>query len=271
MNPEPLRWARTAALRLAGPLDWLWRQARGGGRAALPPLWLRRHTGPVGDFESAAAGMVRLLEELELLPVSGTVLDCGCGAGAMAAALEGRLGEDGRYVGFDVHAPSIRWCRRRFASDGRLTFALADVASAYGSPRGAPASGYRFPIDDGGAGLVLAKSLFTHLLRDDAAHYLREIRRALRPGSPALVTAFLFDETGPAMDAVRREFPHEDPEARGRVRFRLRARPTAAVAYARAELEGLVERAGLRVQWLRPGFYPGVSPVRGQDTLLLGH
>src|SRR5262249_3441745 len=153
--------------------------------------------------------------ELGLLPPAGPVLDCGCGPGAMAAALAGRLGEQDRYVGFDVHAPSIRWCRRRFAADPRLRFELAEVASAYGSPRGAPASGYRFPIEDGGAGLVLAKSLFTHLTRDDAAHYLREIRRALRPGGPALVTAFLFDETAPDLTAVRREFPYEDPGTSG--------------------------------------------------------
>jgi SAM-dependent methyltransferase len=215
--------------------------------------------------------MVGLLEELGLLPPPepGTVMDAGCGAGAMAAALAGRLGETGRYVGFDVHGPSIRWCRRRFASDPRLRFEIAAVASPYGSSRGAPAAGYRFPIEDGGATLVLAKSLFTHLTPDDAAPYLREIRRSLRPGSPALVTAFLFDPSDPAMAGVRREFPYPDTD--GVVRFKSRLRPTAAVAYSRDAFETLIERAGLRVQWLRPGYYPGGSPVTGQDTLLLGH
>lgn len=265
-----LRGARTAALRLASPIDAAWRRAR-GGRADLPPLWLRRHTGPVRDFERSAAGLVAVLQELDLLPVTGTVLDAGCGAGAMASALAGRLADGARYVGFDVHAPSIRWCRRRFAGDPRVRFELAAVASPYGSSRGAPASGYHFPVEDAGATLVLAKSLFTHLTREDAAHYLREIRRALRPGSPAIVTAFLFDGSGPAMSGVRREFPHEDAIAGGSVRYRSRRRPTAAVAYSRAELESLVESAGLRVQWLRPGYYPGGSPITGQDTLLLGH
>ena len=210
MIAETLRGARTAALRIAGPFDWIWRHARGGGRERLPPLWLRRHTGPVRDFERSAGAMVELLRELGLLPVTGTVLDAGCGAGAMAAALAGSLGDAGRYVGFDVHAASIRWCRQRFASDPRFRFELAAVASPYGSSRGVPVTGYGFPTEDGGATLVLAKSLFTHLEREDAAHYLREIRRVLRPGSPALVTAFLFDPTSAALEAVRREFPHED-------------------------------------------------------------
>jgi hypothetical protein len=55
------------------------------------------------------------------------------------------------------------------------------------------------------------------------------------------------------------------------VRYRSRRRPTAAVAYSRGELEALIQSAGLRVQWLRPGYYPGGSPITGQDTLLLGH
>ena len=271
MITEVLRGARTAALWLASPVDGLWRRAQGGSRSALPPLWLRRHTGPLREFEGSADGMIGLLQELGLVPVRGTVLDAGCGAGAMAAALIGRLGDGSRYVGFDVHAPSIRWCRRRFTADPRLRFELAAVASPYGSSRGDPASAYRFPIEDGGATLVLAKSLFTHLTREDAAHYLREIRRALRPGSPAVVTAFLFDPSGPEMTGVRREFPYEDASSGGSVRYRSRRRPTAAVAYSRAELEALIERAGLRVQWLRPGYYPGGSPITGQDTLLLGH
>jgi SAM-dependent methyltransferase len=268
MIVDLLRGGRAAALWLAGPADRLWRRAR--GQAPQPPLWLRRHTGPLRDFERSAAATADLIDSLGLLgEAAATVLDAGCGPGAMVPELARRLGPAGRYVGFDVHAPSVRWCRRRYAADPRLRFELAAVASAYGSARGRPASDYRFPVEDGGATLVLAKSLFTHLPRAEAAHYLRETRRVLSPGRPALVTAFLFDDAGAAMELVRREFPFAD--AGGRVRYRSRVRPTAAVAYAREEFVGLIEGAGLRVQWLRPGYYPGASPVAGQDTLLLGH
>lgn len=270
MIGDILRASRTAALRLASPVDRLWLLATGRGH--LPPLWLRRHTGPLRGFERSAEATAALLDELGLLndPGPGLVLDAGCGAGAMVPELARRLGTTGRYVGFDVHAPSIRWCRRRYAEDPRLRFETAAVASAYGSSRTGSADAYRFPVEDGGADLVLAKSLFTHLRSDDAAHYLRETRRVLCPGRAAVVTAFLFDETGPALERVRREFPFSD-DAAGRIRLRSRLRPTAAVAYARDEFVALVEQAGLRVQWLRPGFFPGSSPVTGQDTLLLGH
>jgi SAM-dependent methyltransferase len=211
MIVDALRRARTTLLWLAGPADFLWRRSRGRGR--LPPLWLRRHAGPVRSFERAAAEMAALVDQLGLLRVTDTVLDAGCGAGAMVPELLRRLSPAGRYVGFDVHVPSIRWCRGRYAGDPRLRFEVAAIASPYGSGMGAPASGFRFPISDAAADLVLAKSLFTHLERPEASRYLSEIRRVLRPGRAALVTTFLYDEDGPAMELVRREFPFEDPSS----------------------------------------------------------
>jgi len=259
-----LRLLRTAAYRAASPIDALWRRA--AGRPPLPPLWLRRHTGAVGQFESAARDTAAFLDRLGLVAPGLHILDVGCGAGALVPELAPRLGPGGRYVGFDVHAPSIRWCRRFYADDPRLRFELAPVASVYGARTGPPASTYRFPAEDGSCDLVVAKSVFTHLLPGDAAHYLAETRRVLRPGRPAVVTAFLFDPDadGPS----RAAFPFGDAD--GSVRWRLRSRPTAAVAYAKPRFDALLERAGLRLQWLSPGYYPGHPRLDGQDTLLLG-
>jgi len=46
------RGGRTLLFRLVGPAEWALRRLR--GRDHLPPLWLRRHTGPPRLFESAA-------------------------------------------------------------------------------------------------------------------------------------------------------------------------------------------------------------------------
>ena len=78
---------------------------------------------------------------------------------------------------------------------------------AYGAASGPPAASLRFPIEDARARLVLAKSDFTHLLAPEAARYLAETRRALEPGSAAVVTAFLFDRNAPEMELVRKHFP----------------------------------------------------------------
>jgi ubiquinone/menaquinone biosynthesis C-methylase UbiE len=259
-----LRSGRTAALWLVSPFDALVRRL--AGRPALPPLWLRRHAGPPAAFESSAHDMSAFLDRLGVLRESDAILDIGCGAGSMLLELAGRLGPEQRYVGFDVHAASVRWCRRRFRSDKRLRFELARIASPYGSRFGQPVASYRFPVDDRYAGLVMAKSVFTHLFEQDALAYLREIRRVLIPGRPAIVTAFLFDGENESAQVLR-AFPFGD----GRVRWRSDIRPTAAVAYARSAFFQMIGDSGLRVQWMSPGYFPGTEQLKGQDILLLGH
>ena len=263
MIASALRLARTGVLRLASPFDRVWLRAT--GRRHLPPLWLRRHTGALSAFESAARETAAFLDRLDLLRDARLVLDVGCGAGAMVEKLAGRLPEAGRYVGFDVHAPSIRWCRRRWVGDARLSFELAPVASPYGFAAGAPASSYRFPVEDGSADLVLAKSVFTHLLAPDARHYLSETRRVLRPGRAAVVTAFLFEENAPGVGDA---FPFAAAEG---ARLKSRARPTAAVAWEKSLFVEMIESAGLHLQWLSQGYYPGRERLTAQDVLLLGH
>jgi SAM-dependent methyltransferase len=257
-----VRGLRTSALWLLGPADLLYRRL--SGRGDLPPLWLRRHVGPVRNFESAARDMEVLLRQLQLVREADQILEIGCGCGAMVPAFTRMLGPEGRYVGFDVHAPSIRWCRRRFAGDRRLRFELAEVASPYGdSSCRQPVAAYRFPVDDAGADFILAKSVFTHLLEEDARHYLREIRRTLRPGRMALITAFLFDR------AVKPPaFPF--PEGDSPVRWLRRLRVQAAIAFDRAFFEGMIAEAGLTLRVMVPGYWPGTAPVpRGQDVLIL--
>ncbi len=119
-------------------------------------------------------------------------------------------------------------------------------------------------MPDGAADLVLAKSLFTHLLPDTARRYLSEIRRCLSPGGTCLLTAFVFD--GSLGDPPA--FPHHGGDTR--VRWRRRARPEAAVACERSHFEEMLISAGLTVVEMLPGFWPGAFPVlRGQDTYIL--
>jgi SAM-dependent methyltransferase len=260
---DALRLARTGVLVALGPFDLAWRWAR--GRRHLPPLWLRRHVGPVGEFERAARAMGELIAALGLVRPGDRVVDLGCGCGAMVPELARQLGPAGRYLGIDVHAPSIRWCRRRHRGDARLRFELAPVRSPYGGWRGPEVATYRLPVTAGGADFVLAKSLFTHLLEEEARAYLCEVRRVLAPGRRALVTAFLFDGAGAAPPPA---FPH--PAAAAAVRFRRALRPHAAVAYEAHRCAEMVAAAGLAVERRLDGFFPGTVRVpRGQDVLVL--
>ena len=213
--------------------------------------------------------MADFLDRFELVSAASVVLDAGCGVGAMVPYVLSRLGPTGRYVGFDVHRPSIDWCLGRFRTEPRLEFHVAPARSDYGSREDAPAERYLFPITDGGADLVLAKSLYTHLLPHDARHYLAETRRALRWGKAAVVTAFLFDPSTEPATEVARAFPLRDES--GNVRWRSRSRPASAVAYAKPLFTEMIESAGLQVRWHWPGYYPGSKRPTGQDVLIVGH
>jgi SAM-dependent methyltransferase len=169
----------------------------------------------------------------------------------MVPYFQNRLRADGAYLGVDLHDGCIDWCRRQYAGDDRFDFGV--LPQAYES-----AAARRYD-------LVLAKSLFTHLCSRDAADYLAEIARVLERGGRLALTAFLF-EHGTAVPAL----PHSDHD--GRVRYRTRWRPEAAVGFDRAFFLELLARAGLQVLEARYWFWPGDRQrLSAQDTLICGH
>lgn len=227
-----------------------------GTNRPKPPLWLRRHTGFPSQIERAANAIRMVVEELGLVRPSDTVVDIGCGFGVMANELGPLLGPQGNYLGVDLHGPLVRWAQRHIAiHDRRFRFILAHDSEGRG----------RLPISDGGADFVLAKSLFTHLTETPARLLLKEIARVLKPGRTALLTAFIYEAAHRPVVA----FPYPDP--RSPVRWRVRSRPQAAVAFEQEFFAGLVTDAGLTVQVFRPGFWPGSNKLNAQDVLLLGH
>lgn len=258
-----LRSVRAVGYRLLDPFDWLARRV--GGGAELPPLSLRRHAGPVRAFSTSTEALFQLLLRKGLLRADTRLLDLGCGPGAVPLRLDQERVTIRAYIGIDVHEPSILWCRRRFARHAHFRFELAEVRSPYGRAGLADPRDYRFPVNDAAADLVLAKSLFTHLLEKTARHYLSEARRCLAPAGHGVITAFVFDgESGGGAPA----FPYHGADPA--IRWRRRSHPDAAVAYDRQLFEEMLSTAGLGISEMLPGFWPGTSrAIRGQDTYIV--
>jgi SAM-dependent methyltransferase len=168
---------------------------------SLPSIELVRTTGPltlehfyrVGEV--AAHGFLAAFEKYGDQPLQSdgtlrplSLLDIGCGCGSLARHLV--VLRTLRYVGFDLFRPSIDWCRAAFARCGeRFRFEHFDGHSETYNPAGTlQPSDYAFPCEDSSIDFVYAGSLFTHLLEPDAAHYLREVHRVLKPNGLARLT-----------------------------------------------------------------------------------
>lgn len=167
------------------------RYPRWRGVIPLPPEGLMWSAGApdMENFLVVADAWTQLVQRH--LPSRGVVLDVGCGCGRLARSLVFDAAVEG-YVGFDCIAASIAWCETHVlpASGGkRWEFHHVDARSAEYNPAGTIRSqDVRFPCGDASIDVVVAASVFTHLLEPDAARYLQEIARVLKPEGRALVT-----------------------------------------------------------------------------------
>ena len=212
---------------------------------SLPPNRMRIRVGVgnrllfngVGFLEYGAGTVVELMSN-GYLTLDSRVVDIGCGCGRFPHALA-RHGFRGVYDGIDVDAEMIEWCRAHFAGD-EYRFHTADVFSTVYNPTGQRA-GYRLPLDDGGADLVLGQSVFTHLLEDEVRSYVDEAARVLAEGRHMVMGVFSLEEmAAQGQLGGRWTFRHQV----GRARVEKRELPEAAVAYERSFLLGLCEEAG---------------------------
>jgi SAM-dependent methyltransferase len=123
------------------------------------------------------------------------VVDFGCGCGRITRQLAQQSERPERYLGVDLHRGMIRWCNENLAPRvAGFEFRHHDVYNpTFNSdptlPRVAP-----IPVESGEATLVVAWSVFTHLVQSQVEWYLKEVRRILSEDGVAVTTWFLFDK-----------------------------------------------------------------------------
>ncbi|HEX7293405.1 MAG TPA: class I SAM-dependent methyltransferase, partial [Solirubrobacterales bacterium] len=126
------------------------------------------------------------------------------------------------------------------------------------------AAEFRFPYPDSSFDFAFATSLFTHLVRDEARHYLEETARVLRPGGSCLLTFFLLSaEAEREMEAGRAAFRFEH-EIDGAVTTDPRL-PEEAVAYRVDDVRAMLAGAGLELR--EPIHFGGWANAPGAPTL----
>ena len=173
------------------------------------------------------------------------IVDIGCGCGKSAVALRDFAYADarfsGHYYGFDIDAALIDWCRGHFPAD-HFTFSLVDGKNTL-----YPASGKSqqerslAACSDSSIDLVFSQSLFSHLLEDDLAHYLRESLRVLRPGGAMCMTFFCLEDVA-ALGLLNKRWSFQ--HRIGQAYVETMAFPEAAVAYEKEAIINLSKSVG---------------------------
>lgn len=264
-RPRPL-WRRVArrardtwrrGLTVVDPL------LRAGTDEPLPPADLRLYyyrTLRPEAYRRASEGARTELVTRGLLP-HHRVLDVGSGIGNLARGLFDYL--HGGYDGIEIHPGAVAWCQQAITPRyPTFRFHRADVSSgAYNPSGGQGAAVYRFPFADGTFDFVFLGSVFTHMLPDEVAHYLREIRRVLVPSGTCVASYFLLNpDTLTGVEAGRSFLTFDVPHPSGTCRLHDAGRPEAAVALDEAFVRRAHEDAGLRITQVRRGdWWIGVS------------
>jgi SAM-dependent methyltransferase len=171
------------------------------GELPVPPLEMRRLVGPtdLALYNNPNGELI-----YPYLPPESfrAFFDFGCGCGRVARQLMLQRPSPELYVGVDLHPAMIQWCNQNLHPVApNFHFHHHDVFNVAFNPGPHKPLTAPFPVDDSQFTLVNAISVFTHLTEAQAAYYLRECARVLRPDGVLHASWFLFDKADhPMMD-----------------------------------------------------------------------
>jgi SAM-dependent methyltransferase len=262
--PEPLTQRLKFAVRLSlDGMDTL----LGRRKELVPPR--RLNFGGDGNFEKTGDEFLEYFVQLGQLRSEHRVLEMGCGIGRMARPLTKYL-VSGSYEGIDIVPRGIRWCQEHFT--GRYPnfhFQMADVQNREYNPGGRfRPTEYRFPFEDGEFDFVYLTSVFTHMLKNDMTHYLRETSRVLRPGGKCLITFFLLNEQSrklisSGLSSLDFRFPQDGCWTADE------KLPENALAYEEEYIRGVFSESSLLLENLQFGAWCGRNEYLSYQDVLI--
>lgn len=179
-----------------------------------------------------------------------TFLEIGCGIGRDALQLIDILGPKGRYIGIDVTRESIEWCRKNISSRfPNFEFHHVDARHELYNPLGTKSSlDFALPSKEESVDRIALGSVFTHLFEGEVVHYMREIKRVLKPSGLAYATFFLYSEetvaAGRQTDRTPFKLRFEHQYGDG-CYINDAAHPTGAVAYTDSAMTRMIGQSGL--------------------------
>jgi SAM-dependent methyltransferase len=206
------------------------------GALPLPPLEMRKMVGPTDPSLFDNPSGVPVFPDLPPHAYE-SIFDFGCGCGRVARQLIQQNPRPGRYLGVDLHPALVKWCQDNLSPHApEFEFRHHDVIhptrnAGIDKPEIRP-----LEAASGEFSLVLAHSVFTHLVEAQAEYYFSEAARILSPTGILASTWFLFDKRGfPMMQDFQNALYLNDLD------------PTNAVIFDRNWLVDLARRHGLTI------------------------
>jgi len=242
------RSLRYAAYKSLAPADYLFRSMI--QLKQYPPLQLRRHVGGMSaGFNGPGYEFHAYLRLLAELRDGDSIWNIACGCGMLELALNAQ-GWQGLIIGTDIHKPCIDWAQKNLGSRfAGHSFVHMDIRKESYNPKGTLSTqewvdGFAEKDFD----VVVAKSLFTHVLPDELSIYLKTIASRLKADGKALLTFFILSEEQSRLAALgKNSMPFHPYLEDGRCAVYRPSAPTAAVAYEQQYLEDKLRSAGFKV------------------------
>lgn len=148
-----------------------------------------------GDYKKTGETLVNHIKTHCDLKHDSKVLDIGCGIGRLAVPLTKELGLKGGYEGFDIVKQGIKWCNKNIKPNfPNFNFLHIDLKNdLYNLKTSFEARNFVFPYNNNHFDVVIVTSVFTHMMPDDVANYIREIKRVLKNNGKCFATFFLLN------------------------------------------------------------------------------
>lgn len=256
LRQKPINWLIPADLELIPPRNY----------------WLT----PTDSFSHFIRWSWEYLAYLTLLcqlKRDSKILELGCHHGRTAIGLVKYLRPPGKYEGLDIQKQQIEWAKKHFPNNC-FNFNHADIFNGMYNPTGKfSASVFNFPYAKNYFDTVYAASLFTHLLPDATAKYIKEIYRVLKPDGKALLSFCLLDyyrgssfSINPKLYAADFKFIQHNGVA-----IRDPKTPEALVMYSKKLINKYIRSAGLTIKKVIPGYWSKLNnwAVNEQDLILI--
>lgn len=226
-----------------------------------------------GDFIKSGKMLMDLCVQYSGLKPDGAILDVGCGIGRLAVPLTAYLTNQGRYEGFDVVQDGVNWCKKNISNKyPNFTFTYTPLRNdLYNLSTEQQAQSFVFPYPNNSFDAVVLTSVFTHMQYAEVQHYLKEIKRVLKPEGKCLATFFIMNENTLAQIKGKPHVMQFDYEYDTHYLHDDKVKD-ANIAFKQEALLHMVNEAQLKITFMNQGWWKGTAKedsLNFQDVVVL--